>query len=125
MMTLLRRILRCGSGAAGVEFALVCVPLVALIVGIVELGRALNLRNELAYAADQGVRILLMQQGSSAAEEAVRQGFSFGGSEDLQVSVVTASGSQTLVVSYPLDLIVPGLNKTPISLRIERKLTAP
>ena len=47
-----RRSVRCDSGVTAIEFAFVGLLAISLILGIIEFGRALFIRNELAFAAD-------------------------------------------------------------------------
>ena len=50
---------RCQSGAAAIEFAIIALVLVMVCLGVIELGRALFLRNELSFAADFAARKIL------------------------------------------------------------------
>lgn len=129
------RLWRCRSGATAVEFAIVCLPLMAVSLGIVEFGRALYIRSDLSHAADFAARkvlIGLIPQNSSESEmlskvdSAVREAFSGGAPEPLQVSVVkeTIDGAEFWVVAiqYPLTLLVPGLKDSPIRLNLSRRI---
>ncbi len=53
------------SGAAALEFALVGLPLILLILGLVEFGRALYVRAALDAAADRAQRVLLIAPDTS------------------------------------------------------------
>lgn len=59
---ILRRLFRSQSGATAVEFALVCLPLLLLVFGIIEFGRAFYVRNELSHAVDVAARRVLIGQ---------------------------------------------------------------
>ena len=55
-----RDILRCEKGAAAVEFAFIAMLLILGTVGTIEVGRALFMMNELAYAADRAARTVML-----------------------------------------------------------------
>lgn len=115
-------------GAAAVEFALVCMPLVLLSVGVVEFGRAFNVQNDLAYAADVGTRAMLVHKDISPAqvESAIREAFTGGTSSDLEThfgtEIVGERTFRTITLVYPLSLGVPGLTSKTFSLSVERRL---
>jgi Flp pilus assembly protein TadG len=47
---------RCQTGVAVIEFALLLVPLLLIVFGIVDFGRAMNYKNELTQLANQAAR---------------------------------------------------------------------
>jgi Flp pilus assembly protein TadG len=55
--------LRCQSGQALVEFALVALPLFLVVFGIIDYGRALAYYNHLTQLAGQGARAAAVDQG--------------------------------------------------------------
>jgi Flp pilus assembly protein TadG len=63
--------LRSERGAAAVEFAFVVPAVLLLLVGTVEFGRMLAVRNELQYAAEQAARYVIVTQ--DATDEVLRQ----------------------------------------------------
>ncbi|MEX6509117.1 TadE/TadG family type IV pilus assembly protein [Jiella sp. M17.18] len=124
----LRRFGRDEAGATAVEFAIVCLPLLLVIFGILDFGRALNARNDLGYAAGVASRRVLVDPGLSDAdlEQAVRDAFSSGDPAQLQIAVGTQTGGgtnfRTLSVTYPFTfLLVPALDGT-ITLDVARKI---
>ena len=129
-----RRFATSRSGATAVEFAIVCLPLFLVSLGIVEFGRALFVRNDLAYVADVAARKVLIGQlpvSSSAAEIAaglestVRAAFD-GDPDLLQVTVSgeTINGIQFHVLSirYPFTFLIPGLRDSPFALSVMRRI---
>jgi Flp pilus assembly protein TadG len=121
------RACRCQSGATAIEFAVICVPLILLSLGIIEFGRALNTRNDLAFAADAGARKVLIGEASDAViEDAVRAAFGAGQAEALTVSVgrETVDGAEfrTLALSYSFTLLIPSLKEDPIGLSLARRV---
>lgn len=130
-----RRTWQSRSGATAVEFALVCFPLLLLVLGIVEFGRALYVRNDLSHAADVAARKVLIGQvapdasdseAQATIESAVRDHFDSGDPQQLQVSVgkVTDDGIafRVLTIRYPLMLFLPGSTATTINLELTRRI---
>lgn len=130
-----RRAWRGQSGATAVEFALVCFPLLLLVLGIVEFGRALYVRNDLSHAADVAARKVLIGQVARDAtdseaqtkiESAVRDHFDSGDPLQLHVTVgkVTDDGTdfRVLTIRYPLTLLLPGSTATSINLQLTRRI---
>ncbi|WP_163266827.1 TadE/TadG family type IV pilus assembly protein [Chelativorans alearense] len=124
------------SGAAAVEFAIVCLPLLLLCLGVVEFGRAFFVRNDLAYAADVAARKVLIGQipldaslseATVALDGAVRGAFG-GDGNLLQVTVETETvdGVQyrTLSIRYPFTFLVPGVSDSPFALSVSRRIPA-
>lgn len=131
---LLQRFAHSSSGAAAVEFAIVCLPLLLVCIGTVEFGRAFFVRSDLAHAADVAARKVLIGQISADAalseaaeqlENAVLEAFD-GDPFLLQVSVgaETIDGVQyrTLSIRYPLTLFIPGLTDSPLALSVFRRI---
>lgn len=56
-----RDLLRCEKGAAAVEFAFIAMLLILGTVGMIEVGRALFMANELAHAADRAARAVMLK----------------------------------------------------------------
>lgn len=134
LIAFLRRAWRCRSGATAVEFALVCLPLFLMAFGIVEFGRAINLRNDLSYAADVAARKVLIGQIPAGATEsevlarldaAVRGAFS-GDPGPLTVNVTkeTIDGVdfRRLSIGYGFSLMLPALSDQPIALELTRRV---
>ncbi|CAN7634144.1 TadE/TadG family type IV pilus assembly protein [Pararhizobium sp. LjRoot238] len=134
-LSTLRRAWCSQSGAMAVEFALVCFPLLLLVLGIVEFGRALYVRNDLSYATDIAARTVLIGQIARDApdsevqaklESAVRDSFDGGDPLLLQVSVsketVDGIAFRVLSVRYPFTFFLPGLAESPVSLGLSRRI---
>lgn len=132
---LLRRFQRASSGATAVEFALVCLPLLLLSLGVIEFGRALFVKNEIAYAADIAARKVLIGQipaglsdseTTTQLETAIREAFDSGEAALLEISVVRQMINGTeyriLSIQYPFSLLVPGLNGNTYTLQLNRRI---
>ncbi len=66
-------------GAVAVEFALVLIPLLIILMGIIDFGRAYNQQLSLSAAAREGVRVMAVKNVASDARTATKnaaQGFS-------------------------------------------------
>lgn len=116
------------SGAAAVEFALVGMVAIATFLGILEFGRTLYMRNEIAYAVDLATRQILTNAAVANAdvEAVIRDAITFGGSANLQITFGTESSNgvafRTLLVRYPVTLLVPGLPDGSFMLTIDRRV---
>ncbi|WP_299844956.1 TadE/TadG family type IV pilus assembly protein [uncultured Jannaschia sp.] len=112
-MTGLRGLLSDRRGATALEFALLGLPFVALILGILEFGRGLYIRNSLDAAADQAQRAVLIDPLIDVLEleETVRTAFGTWPSDNLTIdySVETISGITYQLVSldYSMRLLLP------------------
>ncbi len=118
-------------GAAAVEFALLCIPLLLILLGTIEFGFALYAKQAVVSAAREGARAGIVQQSpklSSAAIQSIVTGY-LSQLGFVAVPTVTVTGAQlatpanlTVQVIYPyrsitgLPALVPGLqNPIPIS----------
>lgn len=132
---LFHRFRRSVSGAAAVEFAIVCLPLLLLCLGIVEFGRAFLVRNDLAYAADVAARKVLIAQIPASAteseaqaglENAVKGAFDGGDPTLLQVAVtketIDGVAYRILSIRYPFALVLPGFSDGSIALSVTRRI---
>jgi Flp pilus assembly protein TadG len=117
-------------GAAAVEFALVMPLLLTLVLGIAEFGRAWNIQTTLSAAAREGVRVMALQNDSSAARTATKAAAApaviltdgqitvspscpAAGTNPLATTTVTISYSMVFITSYfgiaPLSLTGRGV----------------
>lgn len=130
LMTALRHLHRCDYGSAAVEFSLVSLVLILAILGTIEIGRALNVRNQLAQAADFGTRKLLIDKliSDTALETSVRDAFREGSNALLSVTIGTETVNgvpcRTITLNYPFSSLLPGLTATPINLSLARRAPA-
>ena len=116
------------DGAVAVEFAIVSVAFVLFSLGTLEFGRALAVRNKLAFAADIGAREVLNDSAitESDVEERVRAAFDARNPELLEVDLgaETVDGIQfrTVSLSYPFVLMIPQLTRDAIVLSTEERI---
>lgn len=113
------------EGTTAIEFAVVAMPVILLLVGTLEFGRVLFIQNEMARAADRGVRTLLVTADTPLAEieTQIRNTFSLTPPAGLAVTLSSdGSGLRTLRVTYPVGLLVPTLVDSEITLTTERRV---
>jgi len=120
------RLKRCENGAVAVEFALVGLSSIALILGITELGRGLYMRNEMYYAMDLAERKILTNPSvpNTEIETVVRKAITFEAPASLQITFgsKTVNGLifRTVLISYPVTLLIPGLTSSSFMLKVDR-----
>lgn len=108
-----RHFVRDRRGAAALEFALLGLPFVILLLGLLEFGRGLYIRNALDFAADQAQRVIIINPLATPTEleETVRSAFAIGPEDGLTLSysVETISGVTYRLVSldYTMQLLLP------------------
>jgi Flp pilus assembly protein TadG len=101
--------LRDDRGAAAVEFALVVIPLLMLVMGIIDFGRVLNQDISLNAAARQAARVMAIKNDATAARNTAR-----AASTDLtptltdaQITVspstCTSGSTVTVTITYPMS----------------------
>jgi Flp pilus assembly protein TadG len=101
--------------------------LVLVTFGVIELGRGLNVRNQLSQAADYGARKILIdkQISDGALESEIRSAFAAPAPALLQVTIgaETVDGLQfrTVTLRYPFTLLIPGVLSGAIDLRLARR----
>ncbi|MBB1024485.1 MULTISPECIES: TadE/TadG family type IV pilus assembly protein [unclassified Dietzia] len=101
-------------GAAALEFALVVPVLLALVLGIIEFGRAYNIQTTLSNAARDGVRVMALENSVTAARTATRNSANTLDLTRATISVTPTScaatattppGTATVTITYPLELL--------------------
>ena len=122
-----RRFLADEGGGVALEFAIVGLAFVLATLGLIEFGRALQARNELAFAADFGARQILIDPDLGAAdiEAAIAAHFDGYDPDSLGVEVgsetVDGDDYRTIDLSYPVNLSIPGYDGA-LTLRISRRV---
>lgn len=125
---MLRRLARCERGAAAVEFAIISVVFLGLVIGLIEFGRILYIKNQLSYAADIASRTIMINTAvtEAAIETAVRDEFIAGDPTGLTVVVVPeVLGGDTfrvVTITYPVTHVIPILGSELITLDVTRRV---
>ncbi len=128
MIPFFTRLRRSDCGAAAVEFALVAMVAIVTFLGIIEFGRALYMRNEMSYAVDLAARKILTNPAvaDGEIEKIVRDAIAFGSSADLQIAfgieTVETVSFRTLLINYPVTLLIPNLTNDSFMLTIDRRV---
>lgn len=128
MRNVFTQLRRSESGAAAVEFALVGMVAIATFLGILEFGRTLYMQNEISYAVDLASRKILTNAAvpNAEVETVIREAITFGGSANLLITFGTDSfdgvSFRTLLVRYPVTLLVPGLPEGSFMLTVDRRV---
>jgi Flp pilus assembly protein TadG len=112
---------RTDSGAAVVDFVLVSVVLLALFLGVVQLGVALHVRNTLVAAAAEGARYganadRSAVDGEQRTRELVGVSLSDGLVQDVVAGYEDVGGTSTVVVEIRARLPLVGLLGPPRAL---------
>lgn len=129
----IRRIRADDSGATALEFAIVASAFILVSMGIIEFGRSLQVRNEIAYAMDNGARALMMDRKATEDEirEAVKARFNSYDRAKLTVEAPSKTidcksdgkdgtmAIRAVSVSYPLEIFIPGFTGA-LDIKLER-----
>lgn len=131
-MRRLRYLLEDQRGAAALEFALIGLPFIILLLGLVEFGRGLHIRNALDYAADQAQRAIMIDPNASTTtlEETIRSTFRAGQLTALTSSVdsyETIAGVTYRLVSldYAMQLLLPAPLGRTLTIASTRRVALP
>jgi Flp pilus assembly protein TadG len=95
------------TGAAAVEFALILLPLMLLLMGVIDFGGVYNKQLSMSAAAREGVRVMAISNNPIAARAAIRNSTAFNPAiTDAQIifSPVTCSagGTVAVTITYPM-----------------------
>jgi Flp pilus assembly protein TadG len=88
------------SGATAVEFALVMLPLMLLLMGIIDFGNAYSTKLSMTAAAREGVRVMAIEQDAAVAGAATRNAAGLMSARDWQI-VVTPTPIHTATSTCP------------------------
>jgi len=121
------------SGASAVEFAFVGSILIACMLGVIQFGWALQMRNELGKAADHAVRYVQLNPGAEDRvedadfEQKVRDYTDDHGYDPDRLSVEAGETTvgdidfRTLSVEYDMPLSIPGFPVSLVTLAVSRR----
>ena len=126
-----RRLATAEDGGVALEFAIISMALILFSLGVIEFGRALQVRNQLTFLADRAAREVLKNSDitDTALEEKIKAGFQ-GGNRDL-LSVDVAQDTETdadgttyrnVEISYPFTLLIPQLSSSTITLKATERV---
>ncbi len=119
LSALFRRLARDEDGGPALEFAIIAPVFIAVSLGIISLGYAFQVRNEMAHAADAGIRQVLMDPTISDQdlETAIKDTFIESDPQNLTVTLteLTIDGVdyRSIALSYPFTrIVIPGIPDT-------------
>lgn len=121
------------DGATALEFAIVASVFIIVAMGIIEFGRSLQVRNEMAYAMDWGARTVLMDASANATDisAAIKERFNSYDKDKLTVEIADESmpctvdgkagsmDTRAVTIAYPMKLFIPGFTGT-LDMTLER-----
>jgi Flp pilus assembly protein TadG len=122
-----RRLAADEGGGVAIEFAIVSMAFILVTLGIIEFGRALQARNEMAFAADFAARQIMIDPeiDEDAIEAAVAAKFDGHAPDTLVVDVTdeTVDGEEFRVINmtYPMNLTIPGTHAA-LTLAVSRRV---
>ena len=126
-MTLFRRFARCDAGTAAVEFAFIGLILILGTVATIEIGRALFMSNELAYAADRAARVVMLDFdiAESALTTSVRDADRLTALDPEAVQVASAAPGSTdtfrnVQLTYEFNPMIANLSIGSVTLTAAR-----
>jgi hypothetical protein len=129
----IRRFLMDSSGAAALEFALIAVPLLTFTFGIIEIGRALFLQQQLSFATDAAARELYITPSTDPAilSAQIADDLFLGDPARLTVIIGGATAAPGIIkfetirltVAYDFLSVLPELVIDQIPLSFERNVT--
>ncbi|MDO8608568.1 MAG: pilus assembly protein [Phaeospirillum sp.] len=122
---MVRRLTKCERAATAVEFALLLPVMLAFLLGIIEFGRAIWIRQTLQYAVESASRTAMVDStmNSSAISSAVTANLLGLQGVAPVVVVVTSSTQVSITASYDFTFLVPNLLPFgPITLTAQSKL---
>jgi Flp pilus assembly protein TadG len=104
------RLARDQSAATAVEFAIVVGPLILLLFGIMEFGRALWLLNALHYASEEAARCASNSTAMCGTSSQIQSFAVSRSGADFQAeafTVTSAACGNLVTASYPMNLMIP------------------
>jgi len=116
------------DGASAVEFSITGSLAIALVLGVIQLGWALQIRNDISQAADQAARFVMLtpEASDSALEAKVYSALTEYDAEriDVEIGEMTVGSAEfrTLSVEYGLAVTIPGFPLNAITLSQSRRI---
>lgn len=101
------------AGSTAVEFAMVLPVLLAVVLGVLEFGRALWLRHDMQFAVEEAARFALANDTATAtaisAVASSRLAAVGPGSAAVTIATVLDAGAVTVTATNNFQTLVPGL----------------
>ena len=110
-----KNILRCERGSTAVEFGFVLIPLVLLLLGAMEFGRAMWVQNALNYSVEQAARCASINAtscGTTQNTQTFAAAAAGAGFTSSVFTVTNSGGCNTVTASYPFTINVPFVSRS-------------
>ena len=127
LSSLFSRVGRCEDGGPAIEFAIIAPVFLAVSVGVVSLGYAFQVRNEMAHAVDAGIRKVMMDPTitDQDLEDAIKAAFPASDPGNLAItlteSTIDGIDYRSIAVSYPFTRIdIPYMSNN-VTLALSRR----
>lgn len=123
-----RKLLSERGGTAALEFALIGLPFILLLLGLIEFGRGLHIRNALDTAADRAQRAILINpdEDLEKLENAIRVTFKAGPPERLVITydtnTIAGIDYRLVSLSYEMQLLLPAPLGRTLQIRSTRRV---
>lgn len=98
------------SGVAALEYALALPVLLMVVLGIIEIGRALAVRNEISHALGRTTRVVHLNPSTTPEQiEASLEDYLPNYDTELEVSITEISGTSFMEISvqFPFEISIP------------------
>ena len=116
LTSLFSRVGRCEDGGPAIEFAIIAPVFISVCLGVISLGYAFQVRNEMAHAVDAGIRKVMMNPAITDAdlETAIKDAFQESDPDSLTVTLTNSTiggvDYRSIALSYPFTrIVIPGL----------------
>ena len=109
------------SGVGALEFALALPVLLVLVLGIIEFGRALAVRNEMSHALGRTARIVNLTPSTTPEQVATLLEEYLGDYDtELEVSITEVAGTSFMQISvqFPFEISIPFTSVSEVDLRV-------
>jgi len=127
----LNRCLRSEDGAAAIEFAIVGSVFIVLCLAILQLGWTLQVRNNIAQAADAAIRSIIIDPDANDSDLEAHVYSALAEYDPARLHVeagedtVEAIAFRTLTVEYDMALAIPHFPSDLVTLSVSRRTRVP
>jgi Flp pilus assembly protein TadG len=118
-----RRLVGDTRGAAAIEFAFVIGLAIVLVIGTLQVGRALMARNEVSHALSQAVRVVHLEPQTTREQiearlESLLDGY-HGRAFNVEVTEIAGTTYMQIAVEFPVEIAVPLLPVQTVTMRVD------
>jgi Flp pilus assembly protein TadG len=106
---MLRRLKACIRGSVAVEFALIAPVLLACLLGTIEFGRAMWMRQTMQFAAEEATRWALVNRTATTSAIAATATARLGLAVPVVFTVTADTSAVTVTATYEFSTLAQGL----------------